>query len=849
VTRPLLATYRVQFNPGFRFADAEALVPYFAALGISHLYASPIFAARPGSTHGYDVTDPNRISDELGGEAGFRSLVAALHAAGLGVMIDIVPNHMAADRSNAFWMEALSFGPESASGRLFDVDWSGKVVCPLLGDTLHAVLERGEIALEADFERGFLLATYYDNAVALRPATVADLLDRAGLGATAALWRPLDEAPEAEGIATARAALAGLDEGQRESLRGALAAADVASVLEAQRWIFTHWRASRDALSHRRFFNITDLVGIRVEDPEVFAATHRLILNLVRDGSVDALRVDHIDGLANPGTYARRLRAAAGEGVPIFVEKILGPRESLRDWPVEGTTGYERLNDINGLFIDEAGYRALDAHLRERRLVEGEVAERIVATKREILADDLAAEVEHLADAAAALAAPEPAAEFGRETLRRAAIALIAHLPVYRIYATARGGAPEDDALRQHALEGVRGSEDPWTIAAAEFLAAHLAEDGSDAARAFRTRFQQLSGPAMAKGYEDTLLYRSNALLSANEVGGDIQTPWRSPAAFHAANIARAEAGHPLDLVPLATHDTKRGPETRARLNVLSEMPQRFIAAAARWREMNARLRDAAAAEPAPDELDEWSLYQTLYAAWPIPVDRLRVHLEKAMREAKRKTRWEAPNAAYEATMQAFAAALVEAPQAAPFRAELAALVAQTVLPTRLAAIAQLILQLTIPGVADTYRGTELWDFSLVDPDNRRPVDWDKRKALLGTEAPPLDEDDSGAAKLVTLRAVLALRKRHADLVRHGSYEPLALAESPARWLGFRRRHGSAELLVVVPTRVTAGGFAAPLGLGAELHGDWRDAIRGAVRLGAETALDPAWPFLVAVRP
>jgi (1->4)-alpha-D-glucan 1-alpha-D-glucosylmutase len=851
MNRPTLtATYRMQFHRDFPFAAAQALVPYLAELGVSHLYASPIFAAVPGSQHGYDVTDPNRINPELGGEDGLERLHAALRRHGLGLILDIVPNHMAASPHNPYWMDVLEFGRAAPAAKFFDIDWDtdrehGRILLPVLGDALQASLAAGAITLEAEYEAGRLLAiTYGETGYPLSAASAAALLATAAgeepaLGDVAVAWAELaDGNPTPSMIAKARATLGIVLPSGREALAATLANADLAAILEAQHWRLAWWRTAADDLNYRRFFNITDLIGVRVEDPEVFAATHALTLELVRAGKVDALRIDHIDGLLNPARYLRDLRAAVGPDVPILVEKILERHETLRDWPIEGTTGYERLNDINGLFIDEAGWRAFDADLRACNLITGTPAERVASAKRDVLQASLATEVDALSRLARdGLDEAMRAADLTETALRRGVVALLVHCPVYRSYATVDGHSVEDAAIWDEIAEAVARSEDPLTAAAAALLLERLKAPQTESDRQFRLRFQQLSGPAMAKGFEDTELYRNVTLLSANEVGGDIEAPWREPEEMHARYAKRAAAGA-SDLIPLATHDTKRGPETRARLNALSFIPERWLEFVARAEALCAPLRQSKNGLAIPDDVDFRLIQQTLLAAWPISPERMETYLVKALREAKRHSSWETPDAAYEEGCLRFARTLIGAPDAAPYRGELTSMLAEIERPARLVSLAQTILHLTLPGTPDIYQGTECPDYSLVDPDNRRPVDWTERQALL-TAAPP---DHAGeAAKFDIVHRLLTVR-RSGDALVSGDYAPLAFEPSPWRWLGFSRSSGRERISVTVPTRMPADPTAA-------LH--WRggagtDPLSGRrVEDDSEFHLTADWPFLV----
>ncbi|MCB8874514.1 malto-oligosyltrehalose synthase [Acidisoma silvae] len=847
----LAATYRLQFHKDFTFADAVVQLPYLKALGVSHIYASPILMSRPGSTHGYDGIDPSRIDPELGGEDGFAALADAAKAAGLGIILDIVPNHLAVDSLNPLWMDALEFGAEGPAGHLFDIAWDrGQVIIPALGKTQAAAIADGEIALAADWDSGRLLARYFDNSWPLRPETVAAALQIAAAldegtlaGLSSRFLRLENERKrDTDAVAEARHELSTLTPAHRALVEAALARMDIAAVLHRQHWRLTHWRTESDSLTYRRFFNITGLIGVRVEDPAVFDLIHALPLRLLRAGQVDGLRVDHVDGLADPTGYCIRLRQEAGPDAILFVEKILGEHEALRDWPITGTTGYERLNDIQGLFVNPEGFQTLDGYLVRQRLLAADREERLASAKSFMLRTSFLGEVETLTQLAHGITRSTPhSAEFGLGTLREAVIALLVRFPVYRGYGADTASDPADATLWQTTLAGVEAHDNPWTFDAAGALVRLLSgtEPGSPG-EAFMRRFQQLSGPAMAKGLEDTEFYRSVALTAVNEVGGDIAQPWRNAADVHAIYAARAKASA-RDLIPLATHDTKRGPETRARIAALSEDAAGWITRFEAWHALNKVLRSDVNGREAPDLIDEWLIYQTLVGTWPISEDRLAEYLTKAMREAKRHTFWDNPNEAYESAVQSFAAALLKDDRAAGFRTGLTQLVGEIEGRARLTGLAMTVLQLTLPGTPDLYQGTEFWDFSLVDPDNRRPVDYAARAgALESASLPRLPADKQGATKLFVTHRLLALRQARPTLFAHGDYTGLDL---PQPWFGFRRDHADGSLLVIVPQgAVTA---ERPGDLPPPPNGQSWQPVLGAIDGAA--GLDPALPLIVLV--
>jgi (1->4)-alpha-D-glucan 1-alpha-D-glucosylmutase len=865
--RPITATYRLQFNRSFTFADAAELVPYFVSLGVSHLYASPIFASRPGSTHGYDVVDPTRISPELGGGDGFRAFAAAARVAGLGLVLDIVPNHMAADRHNPTWMETLCLGKDAPAAGIYDIDWSrDKIALPVLGGSLEDCLARGEIAIACDREDGWLVASYFDHVAPLRPKTVAAILEAgaerlpASAHRVAARWRSLERNGGADALEEARAALRFLAEEAGNDFVNILAAIPAGDVLPVQHWRLDDWRLAASDLTYRRFFNIVELVGVRVEEPWVFDWVHSLPLSLVEGGLVDGLRVDHVDGLADPAGYCARLRQAAGRDALIVVEKILEGDERLPPWPVDGTTGYERLNDINGLLVDPAGCAALDRHLVSRGLLSGTPHERLARTKRQVVEEMFGSEVSRLVALASACLVESgwEGQPPGEDAIRRAVLGLCVHCPVYRTYITPAGHDRHDELVWKETLAALAQDGYAQDVDAqdgdaqddhpqnGDEEAAALADRLVDMilagqASTFATGLQQLTGPAMAKGLEDTEFYRSVGLLSVNEVGGDLTAPAMPIERFHERTRAALER---RDLVPLATHDTKRSADVRARISMISADPEKFIAHVSRW---EAKTSGFLQGNGSPDALDRWMILQTLVGAWPISPERMEAFVTKALREAKRHTRWEAPEPAYESAAVSYARVLIESEATADVRSEIEDFIAAINTPARIAGLAQVILQTTVPGIPDIYQGTEMWDHSLVDPDNRRAVDWAARRlAVTGIIMPPLAQDGIGLSKIILLRRLLTLRRRHPGFFAEASYEPADVAEGPGRYLAFVRRQGASALLVAVPTRPTGlvPGGTTIQGLP---DGTWRNVVNDQAFETRHwgTPIDRSWPFLL----
>jgi (1->4)-alpha-D-glucan 1-alpha-D-glucosylmutase len=837
--RPLTATYRFQFTREFTFEDARKLVPYLRDLGISHLYASPIFHARAGSTHGYDVIDHDAFNPELGGEAGFHALVDDLHRAGMGVIVDIVPNHAGiGGMTNTRWLDVLEFGRRSRNARFFDIDWNaGPLVLPILEAPLDEVIAGGKLTLAADGKSGRFYLALGDQKLPLRPRTVARLLtdvaealDRPEIADAAQAWSELKgQRAAAAGRTMRREAIGAVldDPAVGEALERSLRGADVAAIAAEQHYKLMFWREGAAAINYRRFFDITDLAGLRVEEPAVFDAVHRLPIALVREGRLDGIRVDHIDGLADPAAYCARLRERVGPDISIHVEKILGLGEALRDWPIDGTTGYETLNLINGLFVDPAGYGAFTEHLA-RSGMDGTSEARTQGAKREVLERSFTAELNGLARLGA-----DVSRRFGHPvrlgTMREIVRELIVAMPVYRTY-IAEQAEPEDRAILERAAAEARGLLSRGAKRALLTLVGLLERGAEDKELAtFIRRFQQLSGPAMAKGYEDTELYRYIGLSSVNEVGSHLERPSVSIEAFHAACLDVARRGW-RSLTPLSTHDTKRGADTRARINVLSEMSGAWLAACDRWHDRHRDLRRRGN-DPAevPDRVDEDLVYQTLLGVWPVSRERIEGYLLKAMREAKRRTTWIDRNDSYERGVVQFASALVEEEAGADFRHELEAMLATVGPAGRRNGLSQTVLQLTVPGVPDIYRGSEFFEHVLVDPDNRRPVDWDaRREGLRHGFQGALEDDAAGLSKQRIIARVLALRQEQSTLFERGRYEPLPTAGAPGV-IAFARRHEERLVVVVAATRALSqgrGDVVVDLGAGERMR--WRPVVNGA---------------------
>ncbi len=858
----LRATYRLQLHPGFTFTDAASVAGYVAALGVSHLYLSPVLQAAPGSTHGYDVVDPTSVNRELGGEEGFAALGEALAAAGLGRVIDIVPNHMATGPGNRWWWDVLENGPSSVYAGYFDVDWhppesklNDRVLLPVLGDHYGRELEAGRI--QVGREGGSLIVSYFDHRAPIAPKSMDDLLERAAAslqGTPAATLRrlagdlrrlPDASRTDAEGVAERHRG----KEAVRSQLDALLAAdAEAAAAVDAeigrvngdpdaldalmarQNFRLAWWRTAAEELDYRRFFDINDLVGMRTEDPAVFGATHQLILEWAASGQVDGLRVDHVDGLRLPADYLERLAAGAA-GTWVVVEKILEHGEELpRAWPVAGTTGYDWLAGVGGLLVDPSGYDGLLIGYRDFTGDDEPWEALVHRAKREVLDGSLAADLSRLvARLADVCESHRRYRDYTRRDLRDTLGEILASYPVYRTYL---GRAGDGDAADRRVVATAtatavsrRPDLDGELVA---FIGRLLAgqEDGRRE-RELALRAQQLTGAVMAKAVEDTAFYRFVALVSANEVGADPSLPATDADGFHRA-CDHLQRHHPRGLLATSTHDTKRSEDVRARLAVITEIPEEWNAAVSRWSSATGDRRS-----PLVDRRTEWLAYQTVVGAWPLTVDRLVAYLEKATREAKLHTSWTDPQPAYDAAVADFAKLLLTDQEVA---GDLERFARRVQRPGWSNSLTQKLLTLTGPGVPDLYQGTELWDYSLVDPDNRRPVDYQLRRRLLG-EAGRLTaaeawaaEEGEGLTKLCVVQAALRVRTTHSDCFgAAGAYRPLTAAGEGSRHLvGFVRGDRVAVLATRLPAALERRGGWGDTRLDLP-PGRWRDHLGGGV--------------------
>jgi len=806
------ATYRLQFRNGMTFERAVALVPYIKKLGISHLYASPIFTATSGSTHGYDVTDANEIDPTLGGREGFDKLAQALKAAGLGLIIDIVPNHMAASLENAWWRDVIAKGEKSPWAHHFDIDWSRRLTLPFLGEDFDAVVEKGELKVEADPQTGKPAFVYYESVYPLVEAS----------------WQ-----------------------GREQEILGLTDAAKIAELHEQQPWRLMSWRDAASDLSYRRFFEITGLVGMRVEDDQVFDDTHKLILELVHSGAVNGLRVDHVDGLADPRGYLMRLRQKAGDDCHITVEKILGKGEHLPDdWPVSGTTGYEFIAALSDVLVD-------DENLDGLREAYDQVVGKPVDMKAELRSAKLlmvdrnfAGEFSVLLRLAGDIAGHEASAP-AEEALRQALRELLIAFPVYRTYGTAQGLPPADLALLQKVVSKVKASSFAPQPTALDFITRILTGDLPDSARdeaaRFRTRFQQLTGPLMAKSVEDTLFFRQNMDLALNEVGAEPLRRNFSLARFHQEMQTRLEK-QPDALSGTSTHDTKRGEDARARLYTLTEAPARWAECVTRWREMNKDKVSMLEDGPAPRPAVAWMIYQALAGVWPVTLQpddaeglkalegRFVEFVEKALREAKQRTDWVDSNDAYESAVLDYVRHLLS-PDNQPFLQDFTTSLLPFIRAGLVNSLTQTLIKLAAPGVPDIYQGSEALNFSLVDPDNRLEPDYPELERLLDAQEhadPRLQEGwSSGQLKQSFIARLLHLRQEKPALFRHGDYLPLnADGEQADNVIAFARVDEDDALIVLAP-RLLFGALDGSLN-GAVIplperlaHRHYRDMLSG----------------------
>jgi len=855
------STYRLQFNSTFRFDDARAIVPYLADLGIGYLYASPYLKARPGSTHGYDVVDPNRLNPEVGTDADHAAMIDAAQAVGIGHLLDFVPNHMGiGGAENPWWQDVLEWGEASPYAKFFDIDWQpvraemrGRVLVPFLGDYYGRVLERGELEPCFDPANGAFSIAYFDSRFPLATKSYGAFLSLAVRHVADAAWPLRALAAEFDGASRERAGelkselaavardptIVAAIEAALDTYRaanGGEALDRLDALLQEQHYRLAYWRVSADEINYRRFFDINDLAGLRVEDADVLAETHRFVFTLIESGRIQGLRIDHVDGLFNPGGYCTLLQdraATLGHPQYLVVEKILARFETLRsEWRIAGTTGYDFMNLVNGLFVDAKSEFAFDRIYRQFAGIAPNFDQFAYRAKKDIMRSTLASELEVLATMLDRIAEMDRRSnDYTFNVLRDALTEVIASFPVYRTYVTHEAIEPDDDRFVAWAIGAAQKRSELGDDRVFDFIASVLrvatpAESENYDRRAvlrFAMKFQQYTSPVMAKAVEDTAFYRYVRLASLNEVGGDPRRFGTSVAEFHRKNGERAES-HPHAMLATATHDHKRGEDTRTRIDALSEMPALWDRTIRRWNRLNVRRKSSADGAPAPTENDEYHLYQALIGTWPMEwleaetidpsacdayIERIGDYVRKAMREAKFRTSWTNPNTAYENAMLAFVGAALTPRRGNLFFREIAAFVRELAPGAAISSLAQVTLKLTSPGVPDIYQGCEFWDLSLVDPDNRRPVDYAGRASALAEMRARLERGEmadlaaellahwrDGRIKAYVTWRLLQLRNERPQTFLDGTYVPLEATGSRADHLVAYQRD---DVVVVVP--------------------------------------------------
>lgn len=903
---PLLATYRLQFNKDFTFQDAAKIVDYLADLSITHVYASPILSSKRGSTHGYDVTDPTRLNPELGSEADFSALREKLQERGLGLILDIVPNHMSASSENSWWMDVLENGPDSAYASYFDIDWhppsrllEGKVLLPVLGRPFGEALEHQEFKLVV--LEGKFFIQYFESLFPLAPSTYHLILRRRINELREALGDESSAFQEYSGIAAAASALAedsstqrdaGADrrlrfETLRQRLRQLIAQdpqisefvsqnlkglegrskdassfSSLESILSQQHYILAYWQNVNEEINYRRFFTINDLVGQRMQDPLVFEAAHALVLRMAEQGILSGLRIDHIDGLRDPLGYLQqlteRLTAVSGplappaagvppndeithatsRPLPIFVEKILARDEQLpNNWPVAGTTGYDFVNALNAFFIDPKGASRIESIYSRFLRKEISYDDLLYQKKKLVMSILLGVEIRAAGQQFQLLARNDRyAREIPRLELNQVLIEATAQLSVYRTYVRNLEVAEEDKRRIEHAIHMARGKSPELSSQAFDFLRdvlllvnrPHLLPGQREARLGFVMRWQQFTGPIMAKAFEDTFLYVFNPLVSLNEVGGDPR-PSTAPAADFHGFIKLRQKDWPHAMNATTTHDTKRGEDIRARVNVLSEIPDEWQTHLDRWSKANAGHRKVVDGQSIPDRNEEIFIYETLLGAWPFDAtpsasiaERLKEYAIKATREAMVHTRWTRPNLGHEHALEHFISAIVKPGGKNKFLPDFIDFQKRVAFFGMANGLAQTLIKIASPGVPDFYQGSDLWDLRLVDPDNRQPVDFNERRASLkklhALEGAPLQAFAevarnwrNGEIKLYVIWKALQQRAQHPELYSDGGFlEIETIGKRSGHAAAFARRHNKDWALVVVPRWLARAGFPMP---------------------------------------
>jgi (1->4)-alpha-D-glucan 1-alpha-D-glucosylmutase len=938
------ATYRLQLNASFGFDDAAKLVPYLADLGVSHIYASPFLMARPGSSHGYDITDHNRFNAEIGDEASFDRLVEALRAHAMGMILDFVPNHMGVGGAdNPWWLDVLEWGQSSPFAQFFDIDWSpaeatlkGKVLLPFLGDHYGNVLESGLLKLRFDHERGTFSVWYWEHRFPIAVRDYAGLLREArsrldGENETLSQLinefsnvKPAQPAVRQQAVVHRRAdelksrlaALAAEQPSVRDAIDAVVTTINgedgshkedpyerLHALLENQSYRPSYWRVATAEINYRRFFDINDLAGLRMETQELFEIVHRLIFRLIAEDKIQGLRLDHVDGLYDPADYCRRLQDRAAylimqaigeqshrpvgpEGIAaakprahvfyLLVEKILARHERLReDWPVDGTTGYDFINLVNGLFVNPAAERNLT--LAYHRFIgrEPDFETIVITAKRQIVTGNLQSEVNVLASGLNQIAKQSRATrDYTLPGITEALVNIIAHFPVYRTYIAGDGCEGDDRRYLDWAVSQARKASTGETTIY-DFIYEILTTDALKVqGRGWRpedvlqlaSKFQQATGPVTAKAVEDTAFYRYFRLVSLNEVGGEPGHFGVSSSAFHRLNQERLR-NHPYSMVATATHDHKRGEDTRARINAITEVAMEWRRRVRRWAQLNQRRKHEIDDVTGPGRNDEYLFYQTVVGSWPLTieniddpdlgdyVDRLVGYMSKAMREAKVHTNWAHPNMAYEQAVERFVREVMDPARSNAFLQDLLQFQTRISVIGAVTGLSQTLLKLTSPGVPDIYQGTEYWDLSLVDPDNRRPVDYPLRRSTLNPRDGVLPGDlvetwKDGRIKQHVIGRTLDLRRSIPGVFSDGGYQALEVTGSQSdRVVAFQRRAGDVVVIVVAPRLVApllgetphplppaqAWGGTAIAPAGPPENAVFRDAMTGTVRQAASS--------------
>jgi (1->4)-alpha-D-glucan 1-alpha-D-glucosylmutase len=805
-----IATYRLQLHAGFPLSAAEGVLGYLSELGISHVYLSPCLQAVPGSQHGYDVVDPTKISDDLGGEPAWSSFVKAARALGLRILLDIVPNHMSASQYNPWWDQVLQHGHFSEYAQFFDIrNARGQPFCVhlcSLAKPYGAALEAGELSIE--IAHGLPRVKHYGNSWPLGPASWGQLLSAADERCFDELQRlqrivsPHEEDLTAYRRHAARAQqvlAAAIDAG---GLQAAVARvqsdkAQFDAVLRRQFYMLHGWKLAGELTNYRRFFDIDTLIGIRAEMSDVVSATHVRIEAMISEGEIDGVRVDHPDGLREPLQYFQRLRRLLPQG-RIYIEKILENDERLNgDWPIDGTVGYEFLAKVNRLWMDDQRTDVLTATYADFTGHSVNFGKLVREKKRAIIESTFSAAHQQLAGMALTIARSDwQTRDLSPRQLREALEKLITALPIYRTYRTANALHEEDKRVLLEALQSARIGSPEIDAATFDFLAALFTKlPLNDVEADFIAKWQQLTPAVMAKGVEDTTFYCFDRLVSCNEVGSQASLIGISADKFHEFCHYLSDRW-PNNMLATSTHDNKRSEDVRARISILSEIPERWSEALHLWSQLNAN----AWQNRLPDRHAEYLLYQTLIGAWPIDRERTWAYMLKACREAKINTSWHEPNNSFEEKIRGFVGGVFETPE---FIASLESFIEPLILPGRINSLAQTLIKMVAPGVPDFYQGTELWDLSLVDPDNRRPVDFANRLQLMRrtrrmNAADALSEWDSGMPKLWMTARILAIRRERVDdFSAESKYQPLvAQGTHLGRLLAFRRGE---NLIAVVP--------------------------------------------------